>query len=190
MSFCQHIRDPALLYDLRRGSFQEAWEDFIPSLADRVRGGPEYLENCGACSLLQDCRWCGVFGYLEHGRHSAKIEYLCQVARENRAFKEDWKRQHRRYYDIAGITVQVEAQLPITDQTFVPKFREFEVDSPGPDLVSISHHFHFPDLQDQDLGQEVYRGLGRSPQGRRLDLPGHFSQPGRSRLSLCRGFQP
>jgi MoaA/NifB/PqqE/SkfB family radical SAM enzyme len=160
MSFCEQITDLALLYDLRRGTFQEAWEDFIPSLADRVRGGPEYLENCGSCSLLQDCRWCGVFGYLEHGRHSAKIEYLCQVARENRAFKEDWKRQHRRYYDIAGITVQVEAQLPINDQTFVPKFREFEVDSPGPDLVSISHHFHFPDLKDQNLGQEVYR---RSP---------------------------
>ena len=91
MTFCAFIKDPALRYDLRTGSFQEAWEDFIPSLADRVRGGAEYLENCGACDLRQDCRWCDVYGYLEHGRHGAKVEYLCQVAQENRAFKEDWQ---------------------------------------------------------------------------------------------------
>src|SRR5208337_4798706 len=150
---------PALRYDLRRGSFQEAWETFIPSLAERVRGGAEYLENCGRCDLRKDCWWCGAYGYLEHGRHGAKVESLCQIARENRAFIEDWQLRHRRYYGIAGITVMVEADLPITDQTFAAKFRQFEVDGPGPDLISIRHHFSLPDLAGRDLGQEVHRQL-------------------------------
>ena len=53
MTFCSFIKDPALRYDLRTGTFQEAWEVFIPSLADKVRGGEEYLENCGTCDLRQ-----------------------------------------------------------------------------------------------------------------------------------------
>ena len=50
MSFCYYIKDPALRYDLRQGSFREAWDEFIPGLADVVRGGQEYAENCGSCA--------------------------------------------------------------------------------------------------------------------------------------------
>lgn len=157
MTFCSFIKDPALRYDLRQGNFREAWENFIPSLANKVHGGSEYLQYCGNCDLRSDCRWCDVYGYLEHGRHGAKVEYLCQVARENRAFKENWQRNHRRFYEIAGITVQVEADLPITDQTFAGKFKQFEVPGPNNDLISIRHHFSLPDLKGQDLGREVYR---------------------------------
>jgi MoaA/NifB/PqqE/SkfB family radical SAM enzyme len=157
MTFCYLIKDPALRYDLRRGSFREAWEEFIPSLADRIRGGPEYQENCGACNLRHDCRWCAVYGYLEHGRHSAKVGSLCQVAQETRAFKEAWRRHHRRYYSIAGITIRVEADLPITDQTFDPKFQQFQAEGPGRNLISLRHHFILPDLKGRDLGREVYR---------------------------------
>lgn len=32
MSFCGFIKDPSLRYDLRQGSFQEAWDEFIPAL--------------------------------------------------------------------------------------------------------------------------------------------------------------
>jgi len=54
MTFCGFIKDPALFYDLRKGTFRECWEEFIPSLADKVRGGREYLENCGSCELRRD----------------------------------------------------------------------------------------------------------------------------------------
>jgi MoaA/NifB/PqqE/SkfB family radical SAM enzyme len=157
MTFCSFIKDPSLRYNLRTGTFQEAWDDFIPSLAERVRGGAEYLENCAVCELRTDCRWCGAYGYLEHGRHGAKVEYLCRVARENRGFKENWQKHHRRYYEIAGITMQVEADLPITDHTFSDKFRHFKVEGPGSDLISIRHHFSLPDIKGQYLGREVYR---------------------------------
>lgn len=159
MTFCSFIKNPALRYDLRTGNFQEAWEVFIPALADQFRSGQEYQENCGACDLRQDCRWCDVYGYLEHGRHGAKVDYLCQVARENRAVKEDWQLRHRRHYEIAGITVRVEADLPITDNTFSAKFKQFEVKEPGIDLISLRHHFSLPDLKGKDLGHEVRSGI-------------------------------
>ena len=51
----------------------------------------------------------------------------------------------------------VESDLPITDETFAPKFQEFQVEGHGNDLISIRHHFNLPDLKGRDLGVEVYR---------------------------------
>ncbi|MFC1857291.1 radical SAM protein [Thermodesulfobacteriota bacterium] len=157
MTFCSLIKDPVLHYDLKQGSFKECWEEFIPSLADKFRVTNEYKENCGSCGLRSDCRWCPVYGYLEHREYTSKVDYLCAVARENKNFKEEWKKEHRRFYQIAGITVQVDSDLPITDSTFHPKFKLFEVDAPGEDTITIRHHFSLPDLNGQDLGEEVYR---------------------------------
>jgi len=184
MTFCGFIKDPALRYDLRGGSFMEAWEEFIPSLADEVRGGNEYLENCGSCDMRSDCRWCPAYAYLEHGRYEAKVDYLCQVARECRAFKEDWRRDHRRYYRIAGITIQVESDLPITDSTFDHKFDQFRAERPGSDMISLHHHFSLPNMDAQDLGQEIYR---KAPwaiyrQGRSWIYLGISPNPGDPRL--------
>jgi len=157
MTFCCFIKDPALRYDLRGGSFKEGWEEFIPFLAAKVKVNEEYKKNCGSCELRQDCRICPVYGYLEHGNFSAKVEYLCAVANEMRKFKEEWKVNHRRYYKIADITIQVESDLSINDETFHPKFKHFEIDTAGRDTISIRHHFFLPDLNGQDLGKEFYR---------------------------------
>jgi hypothetical protein len=62
-----------------------------------------------------------------------------------------------RYYQIAGITIRMEADLPITDTTFHPKFKHFAVNRPGEDTITIRHHFSLPDLTDWDMGEEVYR---------------------------------
>jgi MoaA/NifB/PqqE/SkfB family radical SAM enzyme len=159
MSFCCYIKDTALRYNLRQGTFTEAWGKFIPSLIGKVRGGKEYMENCGACRLNDDCRWCPAYGYLEHRRFSAKVEYLCGLARENRQFKEIWRREHRQYYQIAGVTIQVESDLPITDQTFAAKFKIFQVAGPGADIISVRHHFALPQLSRRDMGRQVYRKL-------------------------------
>jgi len=157
MTFCDFIKDSALRYDLRTGNFREGWEEFIPSLADKVRGGREYLENCGSCELRSDCRACPVYSYLEHRRFSAKVDYLCDVAKESRMYKEEQKKNHQRYYQIAGITLQVRSALPITDSTFQPKFRPFQVDGPGEDNINVYHNFSLPDLDNQDLGEEIFR---------------------------------
>ncbi len=66
-------------------------------------------------------------------------------------------KNNSRYYKIAGITVKVESDLPITARTFDPKFKLFEADGPGRDNISLMHHFSLPDLDDKNLGVEVYR---------------------------------
>ena len=157
MTFCCFIKDPALCYDLRKGSVEDCWENFIPALAKKVQGGKEYLENCGSCELKAHCRWCPTYGYLENGRFNAKMDYLCSIAEENKKFKDNWEKNHRRYYQIAGITIEVDSDLPITDSTFHPKFKLFEADGPGEDMITIRHHFSLPDLNGQDLGKGVYR---------------------------------
>ncbi|MCX6841660.1 MAG: radical SAM protein [candidate division WOR-3 bacterium] len=157
MTFCCFIKDPALRYDLRKGTFRAAWDEFIPGLADKVHGGAEYEGHCGSCGKRKDCRWCPVYGWLEHGRFSAPVEHLCDVAGTNKRFKEEWQARHRRYFRIAGMTIQVDSDLPIDDQTFHPKFAAFRADGPGADTVVIRHHFTLPDLTANDLGRELYR---------------------------------
>lgn len=159
ISFCSFVKDPALRYDWRRGSFREAWERFIPSLSDMVRGSKEYRANCGSCTKKAECLWCAVYGYLEHRRFSAPVEYLCQVAEESMLYKKDWLSRHRRYFRIAGVTIRVDADLPILENTFAIKFNKFQAvpKNNKSDTVAISHHFSLPDLHGRNLGDEVYR---------------------------------
>jgi MoaA/NifB/PqqE/SkfB family radical SAM enzyme len=157
MTFCALVKDPAMRYDLRSGTFKDAWEIHIPSLADKVRGDSEYRENCGTCADRNECRWCPVFGWLEHGRYTAPVKHLCEVTRESRRFKEAWKTDHRRYFRIAGITIQVDSDLAIDDKTFQSRFDSFRTDGPGDDTVTIHHHFDLPDLSGMNLGRELYR---------------------------------
>lgn len=155
MSFCGVIKDPALRCDLRRGTVREAWEKFIPSLPDKVRGSDRYRSECGGCELRADCRWCASYAWLEHGDHSAKVEYLCDMAREKRRFKENWLTHHRRFYRAGDITIQVDSDLPFTGATFGGAVRKFAVDGPGPDTVKIRHHFSLEGLALDDLGEMV-----------------------------------
>jgi radical SAM protein with 4Fe4S-binding SPASM domain len=160
MTFCSFIKDPQMRYDLRNGSFREAWEVFIPSLSNRIKGGGEYLETCGSCELRSHCRWCPVYGYLECGRYSAPVKYLCAVAEQNRKFKEDWEKNHRQYFDCAGITIRIESDLPMDEEILHPTFRLFQVRKPqGPrkEMIAIRKHSELPYLADQDLGEIIFR---------------------------------
>jgi hypothetical protein len=62
-----------------------------------------------------------------------------------------------RYYHIAGITIKMVSDLPITDTTFHPKFKCFVADGPGEDIITIRHHFSLPPLTSLDMAEEVYR---------------------------------
>ena len=157
MSFCCYIKDPEMRYDLRKGSFQNFWDKYVPSLIGKIRGGDEYLKNCGSCELRQDCRWCPVYGYLEIGRYSAPVDYLCEVAREMRKCKEQMLKDNRRYFKIGGITIQVDSDIPFNENSFHPKFEIFKADGPGEDTVSIRHHFSLPDLPEEKRGILKYQ---------------------------------
>lgn len=156
MSFCCFAKDPVLRADLRKRTFAEAWDEDIPAMAARVKAGRAYREGCGSCGLRADCRWCPVFGWLEHGDHSAPVDYLCRTARAAAALRREKELTHRRFYSIAAMTVEVDADLPITDGTFRPKFELFRTDGPAARNIEIRHHFSLPDMEGRDLGREVY----------------------------------
>lgn len=156
MSFCSFIKDPDLRYDLRQGSVEECWERFIPSLADKAPVDDEYLDNCGSCELKSDCRICPVYSYLEHRRYGARLSHLCDVARENRRYKEEWMEKNRNHFFCGGVHICVESDIPMDEGTFHPKLQAFRTDEPGVDTVSIRHHFGLPDLEGKNLGKRVY----------------------------------
>ncbi len=157
MSFCAFVKDPALRSDLRRATFKEIWDERIRAMANKIEAAGESGESCGSCDLREYCFWCPVFAYLEHRDHSARVEYLCDVAREEKARRDRWASNHRRYYGIAGLTVRVDSDLPITDSTFQPKFEAFRIPKPDGKVLSIRHHFSLPDIEGADMGEEVYR---------------------------------
>jgi radical SAM protein with 4Fe4S-binding SPASM domain len=158
LSFCSFVKDPALRIDLRTVSFAEAWEERLPRLAAAVTPSEAYASGCGACELRPDCKWCPVFAYLETGDHSARIASLCAIARETRRAREDWLRDHRRRFRLAGLAVDVEADLPIGDGAFGPRFEPFRAAVEGPADIVLGHHFSLPDRLDAaSLGREVHR---------------------------------
>ncbi len=57
-------------------------------------------------------------------------------------------KKHTRFYEVAGITIEVTSDYPISENTFHPKFKLFETDKPGIDNVRINHHFHPPKLPE------------------------------------------
>jgi hypothetical protein len=66
---------------------------------------------------------------------------------------------HRRYYEIAGITLQIESDRPLRADTFKPKFDLFATDGPGEDTAVLRHHFALPDLDGLELGRRVHEQL-------------------------------
>ena len=108
LSFCDFIRKPELLYDLRQGTFKQGWERFIPALNDKVTADPDYVENCGVCSERSACRWCPAYAWLESGSFSKPIPYLCDIAVIAGRKKKKWQDEHIRYYSIGGLTVKLD----------------------------------------------------------------------------------
>lgn len=63
---------------------------------------------------------------------------------------------HTKYYKVAGITIQVDSELPITETTFAPKFKLFETGGPGRDNVHLIHRFSLPEAVSS-FGRQIYR---------------------------------
>jgi MoaA/NifB/PqqE/SkfB family radical SAM enzyme len=158
MSFCAKIKDSSLRCDLRQGTFREAWEDFIPSLGSKINGGVEYQENCGTCELRKHCKWCAVYAYLETGRYSAPIPYLCEAAKKTHEYELSWRENHTKYFEVAGINIKLISPLNVNTIPWQNRFEAFSVNGPGKDNIVIRHYFFIPDLTDNDFGEIVYKG--------------------------------
>ena len=87
---------------------------------------------------------------------SAKIPRLPLEGR----FKEDWEKNHCRYFKCGGITIKVDSDMPIEDMSFHPAFGLFQTNGPGEDMISVRYHSDLPYLEGQDLGEIVFQRGG------------------------------
>ncbi|OPZ44160.1 MAG: hypothetical protein BWY93_00715 [Euryarchaeota archaeon ADurb.BinA087] len=62
-----------------------------------------------------------------------------------------------RYYSIAGLTLNLESDSAITDETFNTKFKKFQVDLPTADIITIRHIFSMCTPLIDDTWQLVYK---------------------------------
>ncbi len=77
---CMLLRHPDCVYSLRKGSFKEAWERFIPWVREIRANNKEYQEKCQRCFLKTLCEQCPAWSWMEHGILDEPVEYLCEIA--------------------------------------------------------------------------------------------------------------
>jgi len=75
MNICVLSRQDS--YDLRAGSFEVGWRDFLA----KVRAKPtKRLTKCNACQIRELCSTCAATAELEHGDAETPVDYFCEVA--------------------------------------------------------------------------------------------------------------
>jgi len=156
MSFCSLIKDPQLRYDLRKGSFMQGWEKFIPSLAEFGRGDEEYASTCGACRERTVCRMCPSYSFLEHRRHTAKVDYVCSITDAAERYRENWLKKHRRFFSIGGFSIQVDSDRPFTFDSLDERFDPFLTNHKAEEVLHLQIHHDLPRLSTAELGELIY----------------------------------
>lgn len=77
---CADLWHPDTIFDLRKGSLSEAWNEFVPKVRDMQTENAEFLDNCRNCPIVNLCMNCPAHAYLELGEMGALVPYFCQVA--------------------------------------------------------------------------------------------------------------
>lgn len=77
---CLFLCHPDCIYDLKKGSLVEAWQNFIPQVRDMRSNRKEFLNKCRICPIINLCMWCPAHSHLETGEMDSLVEYFCAVA--------------------------------------------------------------------------------------------------------------
>ncbi len=75
LSLCISARQPS--YDLRQGTFADAWERFLPEVK-RIRCTKDY--PCRHCDLLNICGSCPPIAEMDTGDPESAVPFLCRLA--------------------------------------------------------------------------------------------------------------
>ena len=86
---CSSLWDPECVYDLRKGSLADAWQNFVPKVRDMRSNRKEFLETCRTCPIVNLCLWCPAHAHLETGELDGAVPYFCQVAHARAAAIEE-----------------------------------------------------------------------------------------------------
>jgi radical SAM protein with 4Fe4S-binding SPASM domain len=71
------VLDTNFRYDLIKGSFQEGWEEFIPSVREKINQKPN---KCSSCEIRALCSICPAWATLETGSPEKAVKFLCLIA--------------------------------------------------------------------------------------------------------------
>jgi radical SAM protein with 4Fe4S-binding SPASM domain len=88
---CSSLRNPDCIYDLKKGSLNEAWQDFAVRIQAMRSGNRRFIKRCGSCELTGLCMWCPAHACLETGELDKPVDYFCKVAHA-RAKALGWKK--------------------------------------------------------------------------------------------------
>jgi radical SAM protein with 4Fe4S-binding SPASM domain len=77
---CADLWHPDTIYDLRKGTLAEAWNELVPRVRDMTSDSPTFLSRCLDCPIVNLCFWCPAHAYLECGELDCFVDYYCQVA--------------------------------------------------------------------------------------------------------------
>jgi radical SAM protein with 4Fe4S-binding SPASM domain len=77
---CLLMRHPDTVYDLKNGSFEEAFQGFFKNLRKLKSTNPEYLKKCAKCFLNGLCERCSAKSWMEHGKLDTPVDYYCEIA--------------------------------------------------------------------------------------------------------------
>jgi len=82
LRLCSPLWHPDCVYDLKKGSFEDAWFNFVPGIQSKISRRKEFVNKCGSCPLINLCLWCPGHAYLETGDMDKPVDYFCRSAEE------------------------------------------------------------------------------------------------------------
>ena len=77
---CLLMRHPDTIYDLKNGTFEDAFQSFYKDLRKLKSTNPEYLKKCAKCFLNGLCERCSAKSWMEHGKLDTPVDYYCKIA--------------------------------------------------------------------------------------------------------------
>jgi len=83
---CMLLRHPAMVYNLDKGSLEDALKNFFPKVREMEAVNLEYLNRCAKCFLKGFCEQCPAKSWMEHGTLDTPVEYLCRIAHSQARF--------------------------------------------------------------------------------------------------------
>ena len=78
---CSSLWHPDCIYDLRKGSLTDAYNNFIPKIRNMKSSNKNYFKKCGRCEIINLCLWCPAHAHLETGFLDEPSDSFCEVAK-------------------------------------------------------------------------------------------------------------
>jgi radical SAM protein with 4Fe4S-binding SPASM domain len=98
---CNALVAEGTTYDLRKGTLEDAYHNFVPKVRAMTSDSQEFRSTCRQCGLINLCYWCAAHADLETGRMDTLVPYYCVVAKKRAAFAREAAAQAQAAKDAA-----------------------------------------------------------------------------------------